>query len=452
MNNKRPTPIATEDWPESNPEGAYKGIAMILILIGFISFFVILKNQPSGFTQNISNADVAANGEENTNFKDYWAIKGTIGDYAGGIAGTLFSLAGFALLYLSFKKQTEANVTQLKAYNHDKVEGRFFELIKLHRENVSEIKFTVSKERVDKVFRGETFTKLDYVNYENRHFFVAFMDQLRTALNELGYLFDDRTEENLYEFDYLSKLRANPTLIERKIDLIKFAKIDILYLMIFFGVGREGQTTIKSLVDKKYDANFVDKLLRTAALKPERGSIYYSRWRDNQKSNNLSELNSELIKAHNGEASEINKRNGWLVQGSTYTPFIPYYPNDFEKYYGGHQFRLGHYFRHIFHTISFINDNPELSPKEQYGYIKHLRGQFSTNEQILIFLNSLSQLGRVWELEDKKSSGPIIRWKQLISDYMLIKNIPNDEIFPSFKLSDYYPDITYEGFDISDKI
>ncbi|MDR6785286.1 hypothetical protein ABIE26_003985 [Pedobacter africanus] len=455
MNDKRPI-IAKEDddFISNNPDGAIKGLALLFIAIGFISFIIKFNNEPKPLdvkqnipkTETVSEQTSPTATEPNDPVKDYWAINGTIGDFVGGIAGTLFSLSGFALLYLTFKKQTEANVTQLNAYNHDKVEGRFFELIKLHRDNVNEIKFTTVKEKIE-VIKGEHFTRLERITYENRHFFVAVMDQFKTAYDELGYLFLNLTEDDIYDPRYLQKLKNNATLVTREIELIKYAKIDILYLIVFFGVGKDGQITIKSIVDQKYNKSLIDKILKTGALKPNRESTHWLKWNSNQKAKNISEINEQLIKAHDGEEYNIDCYNGWLTDGTKYIPFKPYYPNNFDKYYGGHQFRLGHYFRHIFHTISFINDNPELSSEEQYSYIKHLRGQFSTNEQILIFLNSISQLGRIWELEDKKTSGEVERWKQIMSDYMVIKNIPNDEVIPGIKLSDFYPNIVYEGFD-----
>lgn len=36
----------------------------------------------------------------------------------------------------------------------------------------------------------------------------------------------------------------------------------------------------------------------------------------------------------------------------------------YEKYYGGHQFRLGHYFRHLYQTYKFV-DSSEFLSKEQ---------------------------------------------------------------------------------------
>jgi hypothetical protein len=56
---------------------------------------------------------------------------GAVGDFIGGLAGTIISAAGFIFLYINLKEQRE-NAAK------EKVESRFFEMLKIHRENVSE--------------------------------------------------------------------------------------------------------------------------------------------------------------------------------------------------------------------------------------------------------------------------------------------------------------------------
>ena len=54
------------------------------------------------------------------------------GQFVGGYVGTIFVIASVALLIASFRNQRAAS--ELSAF-----ENRFFELLKYHRENVSEI-------------------------------------------------------------------------------------------------------------------------------------------------------------------------------------------------------------------------------------------------------------------------------------------------------------------------
>ncbi len=76
----------------------------------------------------------------------------------------------------------------------------------------------------------------------------------------------------------------------------------------------------------------------------------------------------------------------------------------------GHQSRLGHYYRHLFQTVTFV-DNKKLDI-DKYSYIKILRAQLSNHEQVLLAINTLSDLGKKWKEQ------------KLISKYKLIKNIP----------------------------
>lgn len=111
---------------------------------------------------------------------------------------------------------------------------------------------------------------------------------------------------------------------------------------------------------------------------------------------------------------------------------IPY------KLFQGHQSRLGHYYRHYFQAVNYIDDESILSEDDKYGYIKTLRAQFSTHEQVLFFLDSLSDLGLAWELGQTDQS------KKLITKYNLIKNIPEGFI-RGIDPKKYYPRISYEG-------
>ena len=105
----------------------------------------------------------------------------------------------------------------------------------------------------------------------------------------------------------------------------------------------------------------------------------------------------------------------------------------------GHQSRLGHYYRHLFQTVRYIDEQPErlLNYKEKYFYIKTLRAQLTTHEQALLFFNSLSSLGANWEF------GQYDENNKLITKYNLIKNLPKG-FTGKLNPKTYYPDIFYE--------
>ena len=114
--------------------------------------------------------------------------------------------------------------------------------------------------------------------------------------------------------------------------------------------------------------------------------------------------------------------------------------------YDGYQNILGHYFRNLFQTVKFINNQPALTYIDKYNYIKILRAQLSTFEQVMFFYNSLSTFGFPWE----KSTNSEKYNEMLITKYNIVKNI-------TFKLNaiidvrDYYPLVTYEGSEKSNE-
>jgi len=403
-----------------------------------------LKMKSLSSVNNSSEQDVKEE-DVKERYKNYWTVYGTKGDFTAGTSGTLFALAGFLFLLLSFKKQREANDVQLESFKYEKIEGRFFELIRLHRDNVSELSFTyyfrlpVSKDKIPT-------NDIEKDTIAHRKIFQVVKQQYTEVANELALLFEEAVKAEIYESEYLKLLNNNPTIKKREINLKELARADILYLIVFFGVGQDGQETILGITNAKYKTLFIKKVLAFAALKPKVQSDYYIQWETIMlMSNSRQKLNAILDCWSNPKSQKPRDITlSWAKRKGE--QFKMFYPNNFEKYYGGHQFRLGHYFRHLYQTVSFINNQTELLGTEQKQYIRHLRGQLSTDEQIIFFLNSLSQLGRIWELEDTKSGNAVDVKKRMITDYELIKNIPNNNVIADLKLSTFYPNINYEGF------
>lgn len=66
------------------------------------------------------------------------------------------------------------------------------------------------------------------------------------------------------------------------------------------------------------------------------------------------------------------------------------------KPFDGHQIRLGHYFRHLSQTVSYVRDADGFSDFEKYQYAQTIRAQLSTQEQALLLVNSLTPIGHAW--------------------------------------------------------
>lgn len=139
--------------------------------------------------------------------------------------------------------------------------------------------------------------------------------------------------------------------------------------------------------------------------------------------------------------NSIIQRYKECQKGFTENDNFPY------KLFEGHQSRLGHYFRHLYQVVKFVDEQPTklLTYKEKYSYVKILRAQLSTQEQAFLFYNSLSDLGKAWEKGDNLDEN-----RKLITKYNLIKNIPTGYT-SGFEVGKYYPDIRYEGYELTDK-
>jgi hypothetical protein len=73
---------------------------------------------------------------------------------------------------------------------------------------------------------------------------------------------------------------------------------------------------------------------------------------------------------------------------------------------------LGHYFRHLYRTLRFVNDSDE---QDKVLYSGILRGQLSDLELNLLYYNCLSSHGRE-------------KFKPLAENYALFDNLPIDSI------------------------
>ena len=86
----------------------------------------------------------------------------------------------------------------------------------------------------------------------------------------------------------------------------------------------------------------------------------------------------------------------------------------------GHQSRLGHYYRHLYQTVAYV-DTQSLDI-EKYDYVKTIRAQLTNYEQALLLVNSLTPLGKQW-------------WdKGLLKKYRMVQNIPQDFFNPKYEI------------------
>lgn len=239
------------------------------------------------------------------------------GAFIGGYFGSIFSLAAMVLLIATLRGQLLAYKDQNLASAQQDFETKYFELIKLHRDNVTEIGM-----------KGDS----------GRRFFVLLLREFRCALEIIA-----------------------PITSNLGFDLSQWQLLHIAYYCVFFGVGPNSSRMLR-LSLSTFDSTLVDAIEM--------------------------ELNKYETKARVREQRKF--------------VFLPF---------EGHQSRLGHYYRHLYHMITYVDKAVPQLKIDKYQYVKTIRAQLSTHEQALLLINSLTPIGQVWWSND------------LIVKYGMVKNI-----------------------------
>lgn len=206
-------------------------------------------------------------------------------------------------------------------------------------------------------------------------------------------------EFGLIKNDIYNHLKNNSDY--NKIDEKELLLIKAAYIVLFFGLGSTSSRIVKAYwdKDKDKDKDEDEEFLNSYILA---GQLF--------KIENFSEILSHEYGSD--YISEVNKKDK-----------LGYSWKD------GHVSRLAHYYRHLYQFVKFVDESELISEDEKYEYVKKIRAQLSNHEQALLFLNSLTPMGKDWWLETEKGKGveTSFMWK-----YRLISNIPEDFFDPQY--------------------
>lgn len=112
-------------------------------------------------------------GKDKINFE----LTGQFGDFFGGVVGTFFALTGTLLIFFNFNEQTKQN-------KKEGFEAKFYEMLRLHKENINEIHVN---------------------NKKGREAIEYLIKSLHTLFNEVESAVDQLiTLKNSNTYDYLS--------------------------------------------------------------------------------------------------------------------------------------------------------------------------------------------------------------------------------------------------------
>lgn len=318
---------------------------------------------------------------------------GQIGDTIGGIMGPFVAIAAAILTFLAFWVQFKANEQQRKDIAKERFESKFYELLHLHRENLRELESDGRKGRQ---------VIAQFCNY------VSILYSLINGFFLRYY----KTDTNV--------LDSYKNIVE-SYDNERYLFIDIAYNIFFYGE----KVTNRLKDEELYLYNKILEMIHKVCMFKDMGEQEILR------------LCNNINNAPERYFSRDPKYDTMYDNGKFYYPF------DLLK---GRNGTLGLYFRQLYHIVKMVATSQVLvDEKEKYEYVKMLRTQLSDYEQVLLYYNSLSNIGKKWNEtnQTQSSSNNEYSWIEsmaFIPRFRLIKNIP-----PSYKFTGITPEELYKN-------
>lgn len=247
--------------------------------------------------------------------------------------------------------------------------------------------------------------------------FIAFWVQFQANRKQREDIELERFENKFYELIRLHRANVEEMNIAdkvkaRKVFVKMFYEFKFVYLS-FFTIHRAHKNKLISKAYRQTElANIAFKTFFYGIGNESNKIINYLIREDDLP---LVELVREYLSIWQGEYIEQSMKSiggygllSLFTQDGVYTFEPNYFPFD------GHASRLGHYYRHLYQTVTYVVDQPTgfLNRDQKLNYLKTLRAQLSDHEQLLLFYDGISDFGKAWV--DKK----------LFTNYKMIKNIP----------------------------
>lgn len=299
-----------------------------------------------------------------------WLFNADYLDKYGSFVGGIAALISIYYLYQTLKEQG-------RQFQIQNFESKYFELIKFNREKANSL--------INRNSNQNPSIKL----------MELFVKQIEEAIHLVDDMINTRDIRTIYtnEDEFNSDTNKWGGLLKER------TIINISFLIVFFGVNKNGYNLLINRYLRKYDRDTIKEILKNFRLKINGRN-------DDTEYHDPVELSAIL--------------------------------NDENKYYLGFQHESGNYFRTMFQCVKYVNKQPFLCYTEKYEYIKILRCQMSNAEEKLLFYDTISDLGAEWEYNTNNIND------KLITKYNFIKNIPLGEE-DKYSPIKFYPNINFEA-------
>ena len=271
-----------------------------------------------------------------------------------GIMNPFIAIAAVIVTFAAFWVQYQANQSILKENKKQQIIARFYEMLKIHRENVKEFEWLqnvyTSKDSKPAI---QTIPNEELIEKSGRQIFDYHLTEFNLIYNILDIIAPD---------------------------LKKKEKIRRAYNIFFCGSH--------------------DKYLNQGM----RNDLYLSLAETNKK-NFTSKIKSILVNSKDSPKKDhiietlFHYRKFFLSQA-------PFY---------GHLDKLGNYYRHLFLTVKTVANEDEkyLPYNEKRDLLRILRAQLSSNEQIMLFFNWYSGSGSQWEEDSDEGNHFFTKYRMI---------------------------------------
>lgn len=360
---------------------------------------------------------------------------GAIGDTFGGILNPFVALAAVIVTGLAFYMQYQANKQLQDQFKLQQFESQFYEMLKLHKENVNEmeiegyeIKDRLSDDLASDCYSEESFRKSIDESKGRHNLKKPLIDQDLNKKQVKGRkIFYLMSKEISSVYQIIKKHYYNYCPQEFSsgndgLELNEHSK----YLLFYFA----------------YDVFFSGKEQLEKDIKFKRVRKFI-----NDESNN-DQFHKDILKdlevlrtCHKMGVrylKKFNSKNG--IKKSLHIDFS-------YKPFGGHQIRLAHYYRHMFALVKFVVNQPNefLSYEDKRNYLKIFRAQLSNHEVVMLYYNWLGGYGEDWEVPKhlKKIND---EGNRFFTVYRIIHNLNANLVLDEFNPEELFSNHEYDEF------
>ena len=292
---------------------------------------------------------------------------GPFGDYIGGVLNPIISVFAVFAAGFAFYAQYEANKQVQEQFKIQQFESQFFEMLRLHKENINEMKISgydiLMSKSVEtgntKVIETNTRTQIERTT-EGRKVFVSMNKEFKAC----------------YKFCELYNSKRSSKYSKNKI-------LELAYRIFLFS------STSNLIFSNEIDSKFILEVKKELKL--------------------IRDIHKETSGQFNSFPGIGNKNIDLHIK---YSPFT------------GHQSRLGHYYRHLFSTVKYVvkKEKEDLfSYKQSREYLKILRAQMSNDEQIMLYYNYIIGFGANWDYLGEEGN-------EFLTKYRMLHNLPVDNL------------------------